>query len=198
MTTTEENKVISQELVSVREYAGRLVRALDQPRDTQAFRDALRDTLENFLDRPDLLTLGVERSANHQPWSSYLYYDGELTIAMSQIGQNRPVPVHDHGMVWEAVAVYQGSVEHNMYRSVSEDPRRGHAELELVENAVLGTGDFRAMAPPNDIHGLRALEGDTYILGAHLGEFSRNRRYYQPGRNTYLLRNQTQWRQSPA
>jgi predicted metal-dependent enzyme (double-stranded beta helix superfamily) len=199
MTTniSKENPVIAEELLSAREYAQRLIGALDQPRDSAAFRDALRDAMEKFLGRPDLLVLGVERTANHQPWSSYLYYDGELTVAMSQIGQHRPVPIHDHGMVWESVAVYRGSVNHRMYRSLTEDSR-GRSELELVEDAVLGIGEFRALAPPADIHGLHALEDDTYILGAHLGHFSPNRRYYQVGRNTYLLRNQTQWRQSPS
>jgi predicted metal-dependent enzyme (double-stranded beta helix superfamily) len=196
--TSKEKTVITEELMSVRDYAHRLISALDQPRDTQAFRAALRDAIDQFLQRPDLLVLGVDRTPNHQPWSSYLYYDGELTIAMSQIGTTRPVPVHDHGTVWEAVAVYRGSVSHRTYRSLSEDTGNGRAELELVEEAVLNMGDFRTLVPPADIHGMTALEDDTYILGAHLGHFSQNRRYYQPDRNTYLLRDQTQWRQGPS
>jgi predicted metal-dependent enzyme (double-stranded beta helix superfamily) len=196
--TSKEKPVTTGELMSVRDYAHRLIGALDLPRDAPAFRFALRDAMDRFLERPDLLVLGVDRTANHQPWSSYLYYDGELTIAMSQIGTTRPVPVHDHGMVWEAVTVYRGSVGHRMYRSLKEDAGKGRAELELVEEAVLHAGDFRTLVPPADIHGMTALEDDTYILGAHLGRFSQNRRYYQPDRNTYLLRNQAQWRQSPS
>jgi predicted metal-dependent enzyme (double-stranded beta helix superfamily) len=179
-------------LLSVRDYARRMISTLDQPRDSQAFRDALRSAMDDFLGRDDLLVLGVDRTANHQPWSSYLYYDGELTVAMSQISPGRAVPVHDHGMVWESVAVYRGSVEHRMYQPGSS----GKGDLELVEDAVLEMGDFRAMIPPADIHGLVAREDDTYILGAHVGHFDQNRRYYQPERGTSLLRNQTQWRQA--
>jgi predicted metal-dependent enzyme (double-stranded beta helix superfamily) len=184
--------------ITVRQYARRLIEVLDQPRNGQEFRDAITDLMGRLLERPDLLTLGVERSANHQPWSSYLYYDGELTVAMSNIAVSRAVPVHDHGVVWEAVAVYRGALNHRIYRRAAEETDEGRAKLELVEDAVLGMGDLRALEPPDDIHGLIALEEDTYLLGAHLGQFAVNRRYYQPDRGTYLWRSQRQWRSSSS
>jgi predicted metal-dependent enzyme (double-stranded beta helix superfamily) len=190
--------VSAESQISVREYARQLIDILDQPRDTQKFRDGVVDAMTKLLKRPDLLVLGIDRLANHQPWSAFLYYDGQLSVVMSRIAMSQAVPVHDHGVVWEAIAVYRGSVNHRLYRRLDDNVDDGRqAKLELVEDAVLEFGDTRSLEPPADIHGLQALEEDTYIVGAHLGEFPVNRHYYQPDRGTYIIRNQQVWKGSP-
>src|ERR1700676_3641758 len=71
--------------------------------------------VQRLMERPDLLTLGVDRLAVHSDLAQYLYYDRGLMITISQFREGAVVPVHDHG-TWEVVAVYRGAIEHTLFR----------------------------------------------------------------------------------
>lgn len=163
--------------------------------DFGAFGEAAAEPCRGLLRRPDLLNLGVPREANHGGAGNFLYLDGELTIVVAHLKGDLLVPLHDHG-VWQLLGIYRGQLRHALYERIDDGSVPGHAELEPVDERVMGPGDVIAMPPPPaDIHGFRALEG-TYLLAVVPGDYRSIRRYFDLERQTYFERDQKAWRRS--
>src|SRR5258708_18792547 len=143
---------------TARHCAANLIELLDRHgADLEAAARAAVAPVQRLLARPDLLTLGVDRSANHAGQSLYLYYDFDLQITVSSLALGVPIPVHDHG-TWELVGVYRGEVRHTLYRRVDDRSEPGRAELEVIEERLLHQNDVVAAIPPDaDIHAFTAL-----------------------------------------
>jgi predicted metal-dependent enzyme (double-stranded beta helix superfamily) len=189
----EEMPVTSVPATTVRAASRELIEVLDEGIGHPDLRPRVENVFVKLLERPDLLVIGVERTANHQPWSSYIYYDGQLSLTVGYLPKGSSVPVHDHG-VWEALGVYRGRLRHALYERTGPETPDGRAGLGLVDERTMSFGNLEVLAPPADIHGFTALEDDTYFLAAHLDEFPTNRRYYQPSLGTFVIRNQKAWR----
>jgi predicted metal-dependent enzyme (double-stranded beta helix superfamily) len=182
-------------MLSARDCAAELIALLDRhPDDLEAVARAAVAPVQRLLARPDLLTLGVERAANHAGQSLYLYYDFDLNITVSSLTPGVAIPVHDHG-TWELVGVYRGGIRHTLYRRVDDRSTPGEARLEVIEERDLRPPDVVAAIPPlADIHGFTALRPGTYILAVVGGRYKPIRRYYDPESNTYLERPEKAWR----
>ena len=150
-------------------------------------RDSIRGPMLELLKRPDLKELGVKRDGNHIDWSRYLYYDGELSITLDNFPKGKKIPPHDHG-VWEALAIYHGSVSHTVYQRNDDGSKPGYADLSLVEDRVLGASDFAMVAMPAEIHGFTALEDDTFSLTVVGGHYKPDRHYFNPEEKTCVVR----------
>ncbi|MEX2408571.1 MAG: hypothetical protein WD489_05630 [Rhodovibrionaceae bacterium] len=148
---------------------------------------ALREPLAKLAKRDDLRDLGVPRQGNNVAFSSYLYFDGELSILLFEVPHDRAVPPHDHG-VWEGFCVYRGKVRHSVYRRADDGSKEGFAELETVEEGVMGPGDLAIVAPPADIHSFQALEEGTLGITVVNGTYKPGRLYFQPEAKTYVVK----------
>jgi predicted metal-dependent enzyme (double-stranded beta helix superfamily) len=157
--------------------------------------------MERLLARPDLPDLGVRRDGNHTGDSLWLYYDHELSIMLARMEKGVAIPVHNHG-TWEVVAVYQGEIKYTMYERADDMSKPGFADLKVVDDRVMKSGDVSVCPPPpNDVHGFTALSDDLMIMAIVGGNFAPIRQYYQPDQKSYIERHQQQWRlgsQKPA
>jgi predicted metal-dependent enzyme (double-stranded beta helix superfamily) len=149
--------------------------------------------VQRLMERPDLLTLGVDRLAVHSDLAQYLYYDRGLMITISQFKEGAVVPVHDHG-TWEVVAVYRGAIEHTLFRE-GESQVPGRANLEVLEARTLHPMDVIAAVPPTtEVHGFQALQPDTLLVVVVGGQYKPVRRYFQVDAGTYFERGEKGFR----
>ncbi len=174
--------------ITVRACAQAIIEAVESHGDDrQALTAALKIPLGALAQRADLLDLGVPRQGNNVAFSSYLYFDGALSILLFEVPHDRAVPPHDHG-VWEGFCVYRGKVRHSIYRRADDGAVEGFAELETLEESVMGPGDLAIVAPPADIHGFQALEEGTLGITVVNGAYKPERLYYQPEAKTYVVK----------
>jgi predicted metal-dependent enzyme (double-stranded beta helix superfamily) len=172
----------------IRECAFEIIRISDaHAADGRALAQALRAPLQRIVALPDLLSLGVPRQGNHIDHSKYLYYDGQLVISLDEFPKGKHIPPHDHG-VWEAIAMYRGSVDHTVYQRLDDGSREGHAELVRVEDRRLGPGDVSVLIAPAEIHSFIALEEGTHSLTVVGGHYAELRHYFKPDENTCIVR----------
>jgi len=155
--------------------------------DTARLTEALREPLAALAARPDLCTAGVPRIGNHVANSQYLYYDGDLSILLFELPDGQPIAVHDHGN-WESMAIYRGRVKHTVYERRDDGSVPGKADLSVVEDRVLETGDSVVIAPPADIHGFMALEPGSWGITVASGTYKPERSYFQPEAGTVVNR----------
>jgi predicted metal-dependent enzyme (double-stranded beta helix superfamily) len=152
--------------------------------------------LEELAQRPDLLEIGLPRESNHGTGGSWLYWDGEIGLFTAYFPAGQRIPVHDHG-TWEIVGTYTGELDYQAYRRVDDGSVEGYAELEVVEDRVLGPGDFSIVPPPpDDIHGFEPRGGDMWMMGVLHGDFAPERRYFDVEGHSYVVRHQQAWRRS--
>jgi predicted metal-dependent enzyme (double-stranded beta helix superfamily) len=156
-------------------------------KDYRALETALRAPLGKLMARPDLLDHGVKREANHIDFSRHLYYDGELSITLDNFPKGKKIPPHDHG-VWELLAIYRGQVEHTVYERLDDGSKPGYADLKVIEDRVLGTGDLSLVAQPAEIHSFSALTDDCFSVTVVGGNYAANRHYFNPAEKTYVQR----------
>ncbi|SLN72111.1 hypothetical protein [Oceanibacterium hippocampi] len=174
--------------ITVRACAQAIVDAVERfGDDRNGLTAALRVPLGALARRDDLRDLGVPRQGNNVAFSSYLYFDGELSILLFEIPHDRAVPPHDHG-VWEGFCVYRGKVRHSVYRRADDGTVDGFAELETVEESDMGPGDLSIVTPPADIHGFQALEEGSLGITVVNGVYKPERLYYQPEAKTYVVK----------
>lgn len=174
--------------LSVRSCAKALINAVAEHGDDQkALIAAIKATIAELAKRPDLLELGIPRQGNNVASSQYLYFDGQLSILIFEVPKGQTIPPHDHG-VWEAFCVYRGQVRHRVYLRVDDGSVDGYAELETVDDDELAEGDVVIVAPPADIHSFTALEEGTLGLTVVNGAYSKQRHYYQPEANSYVVK----------
>jgi predicted metal-dependent enzyme (double-stranded beta helix superfamily) len=148
---------------------------------------AIKASLRDLMSMPNLLELGIPREGNNVAFSQYLYFDGELSIIIYEVPNGKMIPPHDHG-IWETLSVYRGRIRHLVYERVDDQTVPGAAELRVTEERVLEPGDFAIVAPPADIHSFTALSDGTYGITVVNGPYKRDRYYYQPEKNTYVIR----------
>ena len=138
------------------------------------------------IERPDFMTLGVKRPANHIDNSKYLYYDGALSMTLDEIPKGKVIPAHDHG-IWEALILLKGRLDHAVYERTDDGSVDGHAELRTIEDRELVAGELALVAPPAEIHSFTALEDETYILTIVGGNYKPKRHYYNVAEQTYVV-----------
>ncbi len=164
---------------SLRDFAGDVAAAAAvlESGSTQRFRAALAAPVRRLLARDDLLDCGLPRPGNNVAKSWYLYYDGTMSIVLFKVPMQPAVQPHDHG-IWETLFVWRGQVRHAVYERTDDRLTQGRATLVEREAGVLGPGDFAVVAPPTDIHGFHALDGDTYGITVSSGQYKPERIYY--------------------
>jgi predicted metal-dependent enzyme (double-stranded beta helix superfamily) len=87
--------------------------------------------------------------------------DSGLTLADGIVVPEHPTPVHSHG-TWGVVGVYRGRDRYQVWRRKDGGRGAGPADVELVEELVLGPGDVIAIPPPpQDIHAQQGYQGET-------------------------------------
>jgi predicted metal-dependent enzyme (double-stranded beta helix superfamily) len=185
---------------SIRTSARALIETIDQynvDRDSQKLRSGLLKATQNLAARPDLFTLGAKRQANHIDNSKWLYYDGQLSLTLDEFPKDKLIPPHDHG-IWEAIVVCTGRLSHTVYARADDGKVEGHAELRVVEDVELTTGDITMVVPPGDIHSFKALTDGTFVITIVGGEYSPTRHYYRTEDNTYVVRTPKALRESGA
>jgi predicted metal-dependent enzyme (double-stranded beta helix superfamily) len=172
-----------------RDCAGEIISAVSKSGgDLEAAAREAFAPMQRLMDRPDLLTLGVDRLAVHSDLAQYLYYDRDLMITISQFREGAVVPVHDHG-TWECVGVYRGAIDHTLYRETGEGKRPGDAPLAEVEHTVLAPFDVVAAVPPEtEVHGFTVTVPDTLLLVVVGGQYKPVRRYFQVSAGTFFER----------
>lgn len=148
---------------------------------------AIKASLGDLVAMPNLLDLGIPREGNNVAFSQYLYFDGELSIVIFEVPNGKTIPPHDHG-IWETLSVYRGRIRHVVYERIDDQTVPGEAELRVAEERELGPGDFAIVSPPADIHSFTALSDGTYGITVVSGAYKRDRHYYQPETNTYVVR----------
>lgn len=181
---------------TARDCAWNLIQLLDGTDDLGQFASEAAPHIRRLLERPDLLVLGVDRATNHgDVASAYLYYDYDFHIVIgSHPKAGATIPVHDHG-TWEILAVYRGEIEHTLYRQVGDVATPGYADLEVVENRLVGPMDVVAALPPaTEIHGFTTTRPDTHLVVVVGGHFKPIRRYFQPDTKSYVERHEKSWR----
>jgi len=163
---------------TVRDCARTVIAAIERGgNDAGLLSAGLLEATRPLLARPDLLTIGVKRPANHIDNSKYLYYDGALSMALDQIPNGKFIQPHDHG-VWEALILLNGGLHHAVYERTDDGSKDGFAVLETIEDRDLANGEIALVVPPLDIHSFTALEDKTYILTIVGGDYKPKRHYY--------------------
>jgi predicted metal-dependent enzyme (double-stranded beta helix superfamily) len=155
--------------------------------DGEALGAAIKASLRHLVAMPNLLELGIPREGNNVAFSQYLYFDGDLSIIIFEVPNGKTIPPHDHG-IWETLSVYRGRIRHVVYERVDDQTVPGAAELRVAEDRELERGDFAIVAPPADIHSFTALSDGTYGITVVSGAYKRDRHYYQPEKNSYVIR----------
>jgi len=155
--------------------------------DGEKLGGAIKASLRQLISMPNLLELGIPREGNNVAFSQYLYFDGELSIIIFEVPKGKTIPPHDHG-IWETLSVYRGSIRHVVYERVDDRTIAGASELRITDDRVLEPGDFAIVAPPADIHSFTALSDGSYGITVVSGPYKRDRHYYQPEKNTYVIR----------
>lgn len=188
------NMPISEESPSTRECAQMIIDAIAQSGDDYAaMASAFKAPLAELIKRDDLSALGAPRQGNNVASSLYLYFDGQLSILLFEVPNDRIIPPHDHG-IWEAFCTYRGKVGHKTMRRIDDESVEGYAELETISEDILGPGDLTIIAPPADIHSFTALEQGSLGLTIANGPYKHMRHYYQPEKNTYVVKPQINFR----
>ena len=170
-----------------RRCARALIRLFDEHRaDQPKLRAGILAATRKLLDHPDLPSLGAKRQGNFVSNSKYLYYDGQLEITLNQMPKDKKFPAHDHGTC-EALIMYSGRLSHTVYERTDDGRRDGHATLRVVDDRVLQHGDIALMMPPIEIHTFKALTDDAFVLVVLEGQYKRDRHFYRPEDQTYVL-----------
>ena len=183
---------------SVRACARTLISVIDRYQadgNAERLREGLLAATRPLVERPDLLSLGSKRQANHIDNSRWLYYDGALHVTLDEFPTGKLIPPHDHG-IWEALVLCTGRLQHTVYARTDDGKVDGHAKLAVVEDRELTPGEITMVVPPGDIHSFKALADDTFVITVVGGEYSPTRHYYRLEDNSYVVRTPKALRES--
>jgi predicted metal-dependent enzyme (double-stranded beta helix superfamily) len=182
------NMPISEKPPSIRDCAQMIIDAIAQSGDDYAaLASSLETPVAELVKRDDLVSLGAPRQGNNVGSSLYLYFDGQLSILLFEVPNDRAIPPHDHG-IWEAFCTYRGRIDHKTMQRIDDESVDGYAEVETLSEDILGPGDLTIIVPPADIHSFTALEEGTLGLTIANGPYERERHYYQPDKNTCVVK----------
>jgi hypothetical protein len=180
---------------AIRDCARSLMKLFEAPsREEAVLRQGILVAARPLLERPDLTQLGVKRQGNFVNNSKFIYYDGQLEITLNQMPNGVRFPAHDHGTC-EANMIYSGRLAHTVYKRVDDGKRPGHADLEVIDDRVLGPGDISVMVPPVEIHSFMGMTEDTFILTVVDGRLSASRHFYDLETRSYSVGTPTKWRE---
>ena len=96
---------------------------------------------------------------------------------------------HDHG-IWETLFVWRGKFHHTVYAREDDGSAAGKASLRVLDDRDLAPGDFAIVAPPDDIHGFRAVAPGSWGITIVDGAYKDGRNYYDPARGTVMVKRQ--------
>jgi hypothetical protein len=180
---------------AIRECAQALMRLFEAPsREEAVLRRGILEATRPLIERPDLTSLGVKRQGNFVNNSKFIYYDGQLEIALNQMPNGVRFPAHDHGTC-EANMIYSGRLAHTVYKRVDDGTRLGHADLAVIDDRVLERGDISVMVPPIEIHSFMGLTDDTFLLTVVDGRLNADRHFYDLETRSYSVGTPTKWRE---
>jgi predicted metal-dependent enzyme (double-stranded beta helix superfamily) len=127
--------------------------------------ERVAERMRELLDDPDLTQDDGEPIGNvHHGWQAPPLYVDEsgLTLVRARFGPEHNTPIHNH-FTWGIVGVYRGKDTYQIWRRLDDGDGAGYAEVELVEEKVLGPGDIEIIPhPPQDIHAQQGAGEDTY------------------------------------
>lgn len=179
----------TNELISIRETAQAVIKAVKEAdNNAEKLRSGILKATEQLRHRPDLLSLGTRRLANHiaPEHSKHIYYDGELSITLDRVPTGVVIPPHDHGL-WEGVICCTGRLQHAIYQRADDGSVEGYADLELVEDRIIGADDMALVIPPAEIHSFEALDEDTWLMNVVNGNYRAQRHYFNIEAKTCVL-----------
>jgi predicted metal-dependent enzyme (double-stranded beta helix superfamily) len=85
--------------------------------------------------------------------------DGTMALMLARFPHESETPIHTHNS-WGVVCVVTGSDRYLAWRRIDDGAREGHAEVELVSEALLNPGDVVHFADvPEDIHSQQGANG---------------------------------------
>lgn len=175
---------------TMRALAGRLIEVLDECGDDVASREQdLADAMAAVLALPDLDTRvanPVGDADGAEPFTGWLYNDGDVRIVRGRMPAGMRLEPHNHG-TWNLFGVYRGAVNYTSYRRLDDASVPYRAELEVAEDRVMGAGDVTVLpGPPHDIHGVIGLAPITTTVLVARGTFSPVREQYLPEHGCYI------------
>ncbi|MCB0994318.1 MAG: hypothetical protein KDB21_04450 [Acidimicrobiales bacterium] len=188
MTTTLGGPMA--ETTSLRAVAGRLIEVLDECGDDVVSREAdLADALRAVLALPGLDTVvanPVGDADGAEPFTGWLYHDGDLRIVRGRMPAGMRLDPHSHG-TWNLFGVYSGAVKYVSYRRLDDGTEPYRADLEVAEDRIMRDGDVTVMpGPPHDIHGVVGLAPVSTTVLVARGQFSPVREQFFPDEGCYV------------
>jgi len=131
---------------------------------TDAGLQRIAGRMETFVRDPEVLATHEEFTGNIHTGrqSSPLYTDDSgLTLVRARFGPESMTPIHSHGS-WGVIGVYKGKDRYQVWERKDDGHGDGHADVEMVEERILGPGDVVILpAPPQDIHAQQGHDGDA-------------------------------------
>jgi predicted metal-dependent enzyme (double-stranded beta helix superfamily) len=125
--------------------------------------EAIKPRFAELLADPDWLPAEYQAAAPESgmgggigQWLLYRAGDGSLSLFSLVVPPGSETPIHDH-LAWGLVGLYRGTQDEEIFVQ-----RKG--ALALVEQRVLGPGDFYVLIPPrDDIHRVRTTSAETSV-----------------------------------
>lgn len=131
---------------------------------SEAGLDRIADRMRAFVRDPDVVTVDDEPTGNiHSGQQSRPLYTDEtgLTLVRARFGPEAMTPIHSHGS-WGVIGVYRGRDRYQVWRRIDPGTGAGDAQVELVEESILGPGDVVVLPPPpQDIHAQQGEDGEA-------------------------------------
>ena len=186
MQTGQESRLATAE--AVRACAARLINYLAANKgDPIPSKSEIMAEIQRLLLLPNLFDAGIRRPSAHADAACILYFDPCLMIAMAKSHKGQDESAHNHG-AWLATAVYEGEVRYRGFERLDDGNRAGHADLRIVEDRVMRSGDVALTPPPpHDIHETASLT-DNIMMVVTAGNFAALRNYYDVKQKRYAVR----------
>jgi hypothetical protein len=104
---------------------------------------------------------------------------------LSDVGAEFAEPVHNHG-IWNMLLICTGQMHFCGYRRLDDQTKEFYAELELVEDSLVGPAGLGIVGPPpHDIHALDGFTDGTWMVTIVPGPASSTRHIFDLETNSY-------------
>lgn len=108
-------------------------------------------------------------------------------LMLASFPPDAPTPVHDHG-TWGLACVVQGRDRHIRWKRLDDGTAPGRAQVQAVEDRMLGPGDVVAFGPPpDDIHSQQGVGETAYELVYFGSRPALERHYFDPSAGTVTV-----------
>lgn len=149
---------------TVEAFIGDVKAILAEDGSSRAGLQRIAARMETFVGDPAVLESHEDYTGNiHTGRQSAPLYSDEsgLTLVRARFGPEEMTPIHSHGS-WGVIGVYKGRDRYQVWRRNDAGHGDGHAEVELIEERLLGPGDVVVLPPPpQDIHAQQGHDGDA-------------------------------------